>query len=226
MRKPPSILSGAAFLLVGCDDSSHVVEDGILEPPWRIESPEALIEALETSYRTRDIDLFASLLANPDVHGVGFVFCSCPEAPQGQVSWGYEEEVRIHRRMFEPENPEPGEDPLPPDVWLQSIDLSLTRQTDFEPHPDLCPGDDLDELDPQRWLASGARYSTSVFLQTQGQTDFRVEGMSIFVVIEDLSKEVGDDGKFLLYRWIELEPSGIHRSGDIRWWSEVKGLYR
>ena len=60
-------------------------------------------------------------------------------------------------------------------------------------------------LDAAKWKVTDAIYSTDVLFDLQGEIDFQVRGQANFVVIEDLTKEIGDDGKFLLLQWNDLD---------------------
>jgi hypothetical protein len=113
---------------------------------------------------------------------------------------------------------------------LEEIDITLTQLEEFEERLDLYTGDEgLDgKLDPEIWRAVDARYSTNVFLRTVGETDFHVEGESNLVVIEDLAKKDGANGKFFLFIWEDL---GSHRKSDPtsvaeKTWSSLKLLFR
>ncbi|MFQ5599284.1 MAG: hypothetical protein ACE5G2_01880 [Candidatus Krumholzibacteriia bacterium] len=135
--------------------------------------------------------------------------------------------MRIHRRMFGPGNASPGDLPVDPDLWLQSIDISLSTPGGFEERSDLYQ-DQGGALSRERWLAKGSRYATSVFFQTKGNIDYRVESETNFVVIEDLTKEVGDSDKFLLLIWEDLCGYGpmLESLAEGTCWGGVKSLYR
>ncbi|MFQ5599925.1 MAG: hypothetical protein ACE5G2_05155 [Candidatus Krumholzibacteriia bacterium] len=192
------------LLLGGCIFSPDEVPIDVPDETIVPENPEDLIRALELSYRQRKVDDFEAILANDAENSAEYLFILSEATPEGESQWGWAEEVRIHNRMFEPENLPPGEPPVPSELWLQSIDITLSIQRPFEERSDLYQ-DQGGALSRERWLATDARYATSVFFQTQGETDFRVEGQANFVVIEDLTKEVGDAGKFLLLIWEDLD---------------------
>ena len=200
-------------------------------PSSRLDSPEALIQALARSYLTRDSALFASLLANEKVgnrKAEYLFFLSDPTT--SETSWGYDEEVRIQKRMFHPESPDPGDPIVPADLWMQSLQITLTPLESFGERGDLySENHGLDgKLDPDIWKASDARYSTYVLFDLTG-TDYKVEGEANFVVIEDLTKPVGESGKFLIYIWEDLgstAPSSAAAVVASATWSGVKILYK
>jgi hypothetical protein len=198
------------LLLTGCIFSPSK-EDVRIDPPApeKICKPDDLIKTLEFAYRERLIEKFAPLLANDPEHKAEYIF-RLADDPTGQLSWGYTEEVRIHRRMFDPANPQPGEPEVPTEYWLTAIDISLSQVTPwterndlyFDPdNPDLNPNG----LDKNKWKALDSRFSTHVFFDTQTDNDFLVEGEAIFVVIEDLEKTDCAPGQFLLLEWKDID---------------------
>ena len=165
-------------------------------------NPEEFIKVLEGAYRTRNYDTFASLLSAET--GAEYLFILEPNSP-GDHQWGRTEELRIQQRMFRPEDIQPGDPPLNPDLWLVSIDISLTPQQGFTEARTFYRSDSNPEgLDPAVWKAMEAVYNTDVLFDLQGQTDFQVTGRASFVVIENLAKNIGDAVKFLIYRWEDL----------------------
>ncbi|MFQ5600680.1 MAG: hypothetical protein ACE5G2_09000 [Candidatus Krumholzibacteriia bacterium] len=194
---------GALILTAGCEEDAKFLDPLVDEPV--IDSEKALITSLERAYREMDLARYTSILSNEE--GAGFSFILSELAAAGETRWGYEEEVRVHRRVFEPKNLPEGEPPVDSGLWLRSIDIRLTLQGEFTERADLYV-DQNRPLDPARWRATDARYAVSVFFETQGNTDFRIEADENFVVIEDLTKEVGDSGKFLLYVWTDLDAGG------------------
>ncbi len=199
----------ASILVTGCIFSP---ETGELppEPPIVIDSSEALVSALERAYQTRDYPLFESLLANDSDRNADYLFILSEPTEEGETQWGFETEARAHRRMFDPENTLPGELPVPNDLWLQSVDINLTRQTEFTERTDLYSADGGADglLDNTVWRAESARYSTDVFFAMNGEIDYQVTGQADFVVIEDLSKSAGETGQFLLFIWEDLAAPG------------------
>ena len=205
LRHTALYLALATCLAAGCIFSP---DQGFTPPtpPPPIDSEEALIDALSRAYLTRDSDLFKSLLANdPDRNAEYFFILSEPAEITGETQWGYTEEARIHQRMFHPEAPPPGDPEVASDLWLQAMTITLTKQEPFAVREDLYSVDHGDDgkLDPDIWRVTDARYSTYVFFDLVG-TDYKVEGEANFVVIEDLTKVVGDPGKFLIYIWEDI----------------------
>ena len=198
----------ALLFVSGCIFSP---EEVVVPPPKPIviDSPEKVIAALSQAYQTRNPDLLASLLAHDPDRNANYLFYLSDPTPQGEDQWGYEEEVRIHRRMFKPEDPLPGEGPVPTELWLESVEIHLTAQRTFQERIDLYStnGGVDGKLDPSIWKATDATYGTDVLFNTQSDTDYQVTGQANFVVIEDKTKHVGDAGKFLIYVWEDVKPA-------------------
>lgn len=198
------LLALALSLSSGCIFSPPT---GEVPPPPDIviESPAKLIEALTRSYQTRDDRLFASLLANDPDNNAEYLFY-LSEPSNGETQWGYQEEARIHQRMFHPESPLPGDTPVIAENWLQSLSINLTPNEIFSERPDLYSqnGGADGKLDPALWRATDASYGTNLFFDLAGDTDYSVEGTAQFVVIENLTKDVGDAGKFLILIWEDV----------------------
>jgi hypothetical protein len=172
------------------------------EPPPTIDSSAALIQALADAYRQQNYDAFAGLLATD------YLFVLDEMTMTGETDWDRTTELRIHQRMFDPENIPPGDPPLAAENWLQSVTISLTPEMDFIERTDLyTTADPPGTLDPTRWRAEVANYGTNVFFQLQGETDYQVTGRANFTVINDLTKQVGDAGKFQILRWEDLGTS-------------------
>ena len=219
--KPGAVawLVAACISIPACEDP---VPPPTLDPP--IDSAEAVIDALARAYLTRDSELFDSLLAHEPTANAEFIFYLSEPTDLGETQWGYDDETRIHRRMFHPESAEP---PLESGLWLQGLTATLTQQVAFTEQPLLYSTNaGLDgKLDPERWRAMEARYSAYVFIDLT-HIDYLVEGESGFVVIQDLTKESGEVQRFLLYRWDDaIYPAkrGTHKSSA---WSDLKRLYR
>jgi hypothetical protein len=189
---------GLVIQLAGCDSPSRARKTPPNPYPV-LDSEMALIKTLEMAYHRRDFDKFVSLLASQD--SVGYRFLP-GEQNSGEFSWGAAEETRIHRRMFQPQVPVPGESPVRPELWLQAVDITLTPRSEFVKRPDLYRSvSNPDGLDPARWRATEATYGTFVLFQLAGSTDYQVEARAAFVVIEEEAKlHVNDPGKWLLYR--------------------------
>jgi hypothetical protein len=170
------------------------------EPPPVVikpaESPEQLIDNLRLAYLNRDIVLFTSLFP-PDGVGVDYSFIlNAPDPVTGDTDWGRTEELKVHRRMFDPENPQPGESQVPTEYWLQSISMSLTPIRAFEVRTGLGL--------PPKWKAWEGQYHPNITFDLQGPTDYNVDGRANFLVIEDTELATGTEGKFLIYRWEDL----------------------
>ena len=204
----------ALLLLSGCIFSP---EQKTVEPPKAptIKKSEDVISSLSFAYRFENYNLFSSLLANDPARNAEYLFLLSDPTEQGETQWGYVEEVRIHRRMFKPEDTLPGETPVPPELWLSSVSINLTQLSPFQERTDLYTTNG-GKLDPAVWIARDSRYGTNVFFETQGDQspDFQVTGEANFVVIEDKTKQVGDPGKFLLYTWEDLKPPAKPQTGE------------
>jgi hypothetical protein len=130
--------------------------------------------------------------------------------------------------MFEPQNIDAGEPPLDPDLWLVSVNIRLSPESDWVERPDLYRSPaNPNGLDPARWRAEEAVYEHFVLLDVHGATDYLVEGRCRYVVLEDLSVPKGWKGEFTLLRWEELPPEAAGRAGlgQSRTWGELKALY-
>ena len=211
-----------ASVLLGCAD--HPVNP----PAFVIDRPEKVIEGLARAYQARDPASFLELLANDSRGNAAFRFIPSSHREPREPDWGYDTEARIHRRMFRPRNPLPGELPVFEALWVEAINISVTRQSEWEERTDLYSDDSLADgvLDRNRWRATGARYATDVFFQMKGEIDSQVSGESDFVV-EDLTKTPGDAGKFLLLVWEDRGSPGPKPTGvESNSWTGVKLLYR
>src|SRR6188474_3538849 len=107
----------------GCDEPAKIIE-----PPACGNcsgSGDELVQLLSKAYRDRDIDLFTDLFPNTADAAPYFFFLNAPV--NGVDNWDLTEELRIHRRMFKPEDPLPGETPVPDPLWLLSITINLSR---------------------------------------------------------------------------------------------------
>lgn len=195
-------------LTAGCGDN---VIPPVPTPEPKIDSPDALIDYLAFVYRERDVEGFASILANDPDHAAVYTFrLSAPDST-GAVEWTREEEIRVHRNMFDPDSS------LPPPMWLTALSASFTQVTAWEERDTLYRSDSNPTgLPPEKWKAVDARYSTYVFLDTQTDNDFLVEGEIVFTVIEDLEKRGTTPGRFLLFRAQDID----------RTWERMKEPYR
>ncbi|UCE02047.1 MAG: hypothetical protein JSW67_12405 [Candidatus Latescibacterota bacterium] len=203
-RRTTPIIALALLFSSGCIFSPETGEIPP-PPPIVIDSPEKVIDALSRSYQERSPELFQALLANDADRNARYLFILSEPTELGETQWGWEEEVRVHKRMFRPESPDPGDQPVPPQFWLESVTITLTAQANFTERTDLYTTNGGD-LDPTIWRARDARYNTNVFFGMAGETDFQVEGEANFVIIEDLTKAEDDfNGKFLLYIWEDFQ---------------------
>ncbi len=215
LRRTALLAALASIALTGCIFSPN---EGELPPPppLVIDSPEKVVAALERAYQTRDYDLFVKLLANDPNRNAEYLFILSEATEEGDTQWGWETEARAHRRMFDPQDTLPGELPVPNDLWLQSIDITLTLQGSFTERTDLYSSDGGADglLDRNVWKATSALYSTDVFFAMAGEVDYQVTGQADFVIVEDLAKSDGEDGQFLIYIWEDLGAPGKAQTAD------------
>jgi hypothetical protein len=206
---------------VGCSETTKPQSD----PYPAAASPEELVQQLATAYRNRDLERLRTILAD-DVDLPQYLFMTAPGWGIGNESWGLEEELRLHQRMFEPDNPPDGQTPLPGELWLLSATITLTQETAFEERQDLYVStQNPDGLAPDRWKVMDAIYGTNVLFDLQGEIDYQINGRAFFIVVEDLQKAVGTAGRFRILQWNDLGSSRKAMDDDTTW-SAVKGLYR
>lgn len=196
-------------------------------------SPDELVQALVQAYEQRDHAGFAALLSgDPQAE---FVFYLAEPGPDGETHWGLAEELRLHARMFEPQNVAPGDVPVPPELWLAGVQVDLVRTGEWAERTDLYRTDPAGPgLDPARWIARGAVYQSWVLLDLQGDTDFLAAGRQAFVVLEDRTRGECDPGRFRVYLWEDLgslgqvaaHVGGGRTSAEEASWSRLKSLYR
>jgi hypothetical protein len=191
---------------------------------WHPQSQAELIDKLRAAYAGQNRTAFETLFSTEADSAEYFFFLNEPAG----ANWDLTEELRIHRRMFEPQHPVPGESPVPQDLWLLNIEIQLVPQKQWTERPDLyrSPGNPTG-LDPARWRVTEAMYNAYVFWHTQGQTDYQVNSRQNFVVVEDRRRSPGEARKFLLYRWEELDSYLQH---DVlvepSRWGRVKAIYK
>ncbi len=199
--------------VTGCNH--HVADPPIII--GGIQSEAELINRLKTAYQKRDYDTFATLF-HPD-----YQFFLNEAQPDGTTLWGLTDELRIHQRMFHPQGTIP---PVPPELWIVSIDVTLVARDAFRDVPSAYLGpENPTGFARENFAVTQADYAASIFFQTQGQTQYRVDGVASFVVVNDLSKVLGDDGKFLIYRWEDLGTFASSSKSQTTW-TGVKSLYR
>ncbi len=165
------------------------------------QSPSQLLSQLQRAYSEMNYERFATLFSASD-DGVPYLYVTDDSLG---TTWDLIEELRIHRRIFAPEDPLPGETPLPRDLWLVSIDMQLEPQSEWTERPYLYRSEaNPFGLDPARWRAVEAEYLGHVFMKTQGQTDYSTTVRGRFVVIEDRLVSPGSARRFTIYRWVDL----------------------
>src|SRR5262245_24548489 len=167
MKKRIGVLILLLLLAVAC------MEDPITPPKETtppIDSPEAVVKSLAWSYQYGDLALFKSILAHDPGRNADYHFWLSDPTELGETQWGYDEEVKIQRRMFRPQMQVTGETPVPPELWISSISINLTQLAPFVERTDLYSADHGKDgkLDPDIWKAVDARYGTNVFFETQG----------------------------------------------------------
>jgi hypothetical protein len=201
-------LALATLAFAGCIFSPKKIDKPpVIKQYVPIVDEKTLVSNLEAAYQRRDYNKFKTLFSNPTtpIPAEPTYQFLLSEPQNNETAWGYPEEMRIHRRMFRPEDPQPGETPVAPELWLQSVDITLTQQTDFVERTDLYKSpSNPSGLDPVQWSATEGTYVTYVFFQLAGNTDYQVNGHANFVVIQDKTKTNADPGKWLLYRWEDL----------------------
>jgi hypothetical protein len=184
-----------------------------------------LILQLRDAYYCRDYPCFANLFSTA-ADSAEFRFF--PNEPPG-TSWDLTEILRIHRRMFRPEDPLPGETPVPEDLWLVAIDIILQPQAAWAERPDLYRSEtNPGGLDPRRWVATEALHNAYVFFKMSGDTDYQVNCRCNFVVLEDLRRQPGQERKFLFYRWEDLGSitAATLTAVSQATWTQIMRLYK
>ena len=202
--------------LPGCDDPIVQPTD---PPP---DSPEAVVQALGRAYRELDLGLFRSILANDPRRNAEYIFYLSEATELGETNWRHEEELRIHRRMFQPKNLPPGEAPVSADLRLVAIHVWLRQVTPFLERTDLYSADGGADgkLDPATWKAVEARYSTDAVFDTQSELDYGIQAEADFVVLEDLTLPAGRRAStFFTPGTTGRHPSRLHPASA--WWVAV-----
>jgi len=213
--------------MLACDDPAKVTQT---PPPPTCDncftSQDALIQGLAAAYRGRDYQRFEALFTAAADSADYYYFLNEPVG--GVTNWDATEELRLHRRMFTPQNPLPGETPVPSELWLNAITITLDQvAASWVERTDLYRSEvNPLGLDPFHWRATEAEYHADVLWATQGYTDYRVNGYTNFVVIEDLQKPAGTARKFLIYRWEDLGNFLPKISNEPATWGRVKSLYK
>jgi len=210
----------ATLVLTGCGEDPTT-------PPGEgqtVDDDASFVVSLAQVYASRDPSRFEAMLANlPDANAV-FTFTVTDRTGSTQNVWDVHTEMDIHRRMFRPNEIPANDPPLDSYLRLDAVTVSLSPLSGFSERADLYrsaanPGG----VDAAIWRVTSARYKTNVFFEPQGNTSFVVDGEADFVVLENLEKSIGDDGKFLLLSW--SEPCEFVAVQQRECWSAVKSLY-
>ena len=92
------------------------------------------------------------------------------------------------------------------DVLFRDAKFAVERLGGFDDRPQYLYDQftNPEGLHAEAWDVTGADYNATVFFETQGDTDYRVEGRAEFVVARDKSKAVDAPGAWLIYRWTDL----------------------
>lgn len=194
MRPRTSILFlPLVFGLAGCGGRA-------VAPEVPCADTRSVAERLTDAYVHRDYPAFAALL-HPDYR---FVY-DAPDPETGATGHGRIEELRLHQRLFLPQNTPPGDPPWPPSLWATSITVVLSLlQAEFVERHDLYRSpDNPGGLDRERWLVLEAQHASNFFVETQGETDYQVNGRDNLVVARDLAAAACEPQLFL-YRWEDL----------------------
>jgi hypothetical protein len=199
VRAVPVARVGAVIALALCsaclDKSGTAPAAGDSDGPWF--EPRLPVQALSDAYRTRSYVRLASLFHDD------FRFIPAPDStdPGAPIEWGRTEELRIHRRIFEPQNIPPSETPLSPELWPVAISITISQLHAFEERPEYYLPANPSGLDPVRWKVWGADFTASLLVETQGGTHHLYGGVQWFVVAQDLARPAGDSGWLQIYRW-------------------------
>jgi hypothetical protein len=228
-------MAAVAWLAVaGCEAERQTAPAVPVDPC--VEQPctaQAVAMQLARSYQNRDYAHFSRLFHDE------FLFILHPDPspdptlPPPPTDWGTTEELRIHRRMFEPPNIPPNEEPLPEELWLTGISITITPAGQLMERSEFYQGpENPNGLDRQRWKVWGGEYNASVLFETRGETDYQLTSTQWFVIAQDLTKTPGDARAFSLYRWQDLGGpavvgvEGTSAAVEPASWSLIKNLYR
>jgi hypothetical protein len=217
--KRPVVRTGIASvlalaLLAGCNDDSSTGVIG--ERPQPPTSESALVDALESAYQTRSLAGFEPLF-----HADFWYSESTLENP---VAICREQWICLHRRLFNPGSIPPGETPV--ELWLTGISIAVTPRTAFDERHEYYQSEVNPEgLNSMRWRVTAADLDVQILFETQGETDFQVSRRARFVVADDRSKAVGEDGKYSFYRIDVSAQTGPGVQTESTTWAGVLSLY-
>jgi hypothetical protein len=215
----------ACLAVAGCDeDPAQAPVDPCVEQACNVE---AVATQLADAYQNRDYAHFARLL-HDDFRFILYPdFNPDPNLPPPPAEWGKTEEQLIHQRMFAPTSIPTEDPPVPKELWLSGVSINLAPSHAWAERTEYYQPANPNGVDPARWKAWGAEYSTSVLFETLGETDFQVTGTAWLVVLQDLAQPANAPGAFRLYRWQDLGGGGNRIVGvQQTTWSQIKQLYK
>jgi hypothetical protein len=215
------------LVFAGCDADPQRVPapvDPCVEQPCNVD---AVVTQLAGAYENRDYAHFSRLL-HSDFRFIPLPdFAPDPNLPPPPSEWGATEEIRIHRRMFAPSSVPPGEHPVPRELWLDAVTISLASTTEWVENTDYYEApSNPSGLNRLHWKAWATEYAANVLFETAGETDYQLTGFGWFVVVQDLTKPANSAGAFKLYRWQDLGGGSVAMSvSEPGSWTVVKALY-
>ena len=204
-------ISWVVVLASGCDQLAKVVPD----PPCpascgSIGNADELVQALSRTYRDRDLALYTYLFATETDQAPFHFFLNAPVS--GIDNWDLTEELRIHRRMFKPEDPLPGEIEVHQELWLISITINLSRTAAaWMERTDLTKPHQSNGLDSEGRGSTGALSSRRHPVRHPGR--HRLPRRRQTKLHRDRGSGEGcrRARASLIYRWEDLDPLGSDR---------------
>lgn len=179
-------------------------------------SPEGLMLELQAAYEGMNLERIEALFASePQAE---YMFLLAERGPDGELQWSRAEDVRIHSRMFRPRDIPADDRPLPATSWIQGIDLELRASAPFTERT--IPG-----LDPVRWKALRGTYLVQAEFFLPHPYGYSFDTVQVFIVLEDLGKQLGEPGKFLLYRWEDRIYTGTKTASPVPF-TRFKAVYK
>jgi len=177
------IAVSALLLAAGCDEPAQVIQPPPESSVNDAQSEDKLIQLLAQAFRKQDCELFVDLYPTL-ADSVEFSF-----VPQ--------------HYMLDCDSIPP-----PPETLLVAITINLRRTAaSWVERADLYRSrSNPNGLDYSRWRVREAEFYANVLIETQSQTDYRVEGRHNFIVLQDLRRAPGSTRRFLIYRWEDLDP--------------------